>query len=317
MTIQSMRMASGFKKILVTGASGQLGRAFARLLPSVPDVVFTDVQGEHACNLAIEADVKQLLDKVQPDLIINPAAYTAVDRAESEPSIAHAVNAVAPGIMARWAQGHDAVMIHYSTDYVFDGSGTRPWREVDPTGPLSVYGKTKLAGEKAVADSGARGAIFRTSWVYSDEGANFIKTMLRLGGEREELRVVADQIGVPTSAHFLARMTWQALLSGRISNRDPSTATTNCPIYHLVPRGELSWHGFAEEIFARAKGSGMPMKVKNVIPIATSEYPTPAQRPLNSRLDCSRFETDFKLTLEPWQAEFQEVMSRIIETRPH
>lgn len=312
-----MPVASGFKKILVTGASGQLGRAFARLLSPVSEVVFTDMQGEHGCNLAVEADLKQLLDKVQPDLIINPAAYTAVDRAESESSLAHAVNAVAPGIMARWARDHDAVMIHYSTDYVFDGSGVRPWREGDPTGPLSIYGKTKLAGEKAVLDSGVRGAIFRTSWVYSDEGANFIKTMLRLGGEREELLVVADQIGVPTSAHFLARMSWHALSSGGFSNRDRSGATKNCEVYHLVPRGELSWHGFAEEIFALAKRSGMPMKVKNVIPIATSEYPTPARRPLNSRLDCSHYETDFKVTLEPWQTEFQEVMSRILKTLPY
>lgn len=308
---------SGFKKILVTGASGQLGRAFARLLSPVCDVVFTDVQGNNGCNLADAADLQRLLNDVRPDLIINPAAYTAVDRAETEEAVAHAVNALAPGIMARWAREHDSAMIHYSTDYVFDGSGTKSWCENDRTGPVSVYGKTKLAGENAVRESGVRGAIFRTSWVYSDEGANFIKTMLRLGGEREELRVVADQIGVPTSAHFLARMTWKALLSGKLSNRDPSTESTNCPVYHLVPRGEVSWHGFAEEIFARARAAGINLKVERVVPIATSEYPTPARRPLNSRLDCSRFQTDFGLNLDPWQLDFEEAMSRILLPQPH
>lgn len=306
-------MASGFKKILVTGASGQLGQAFARLLPYVPNVVFTGSQGEQGCNLAEESDLNNLLDKVQPELIINTAAFTAVDRAESEASLAHAVNAEAPGIMARWARGHNAAMVHYSTDYVFDGSGVKPWCEADPTRPLSVYGKTKLAGEKAVLDSGVHGAIFRTSWVYSDEGSNFIKTMLRLGKEREELRIVSDQIGVPTSAHFLARMTWKVLQSGRFSNRSSNFAAASCQMHHLVPQGELSWHGFAEEIFALAKGAGVPLKVKSVIPISSAEYPTPAHRPLNSRLDCSRFENDFKLTLEPWQAEFQEVMGRILK----
>ena len=309
-------MASRFKKILVTGASGQLGRAFARLLSPVCDVVFTDVQGDNGCNLADAADLQRLLNEVQPDLIINPAAYTAVDRAETEEALARAVNAVAPGIMARWACDHDAVMIHYSTDYVFDGSGAKPWREVDPTGPLSVYGKTKLAGEIAVRESGVRGGIFRTSWVYSDEGANFIKTMLRLGGEREELRIVADQIGVPTSAHFLARMSWQALMRGGFTRSDQES-TEACRLYHLVPRGEMSWHGFAKEIFARARAAGITLKVERVVPIATSEYPTPAQRPLNSRLDCSRFETDFGLNLDPWQLDFEEAMSRILMSKPH
>ena len=309
-------MASGFKKILVTGANGQLGRAFARLLSPVCDVVFTDVQGDNGCNVADAADLQRLLNDVRPDLIINPAAYTAVDRAESEAPLAHAVNALAPGIMARWAREHNSAMIHYSTDYVFDGSGTKPWRESDRTGPVSVYGKTKLAGENAVRESGVRGAIFRTSWVYSDEGANFIKTMLRLGGEREELRVVADQIGVPTSAHFLARMSWQAMMHGGFTRLDQES-TEACPVYHLVPRGEMSWHGFAEEIFARARAAGMTLKVERVVPIATSEYPTPAQRPLNSRLDCSRFETDFGLNLDPWQLDFEEAMRRILMPKPH
>lgn len=307
-----------FKRILVTGSGGQLGSAFRDLLSGIRDcnVTFSDARcdlpGDIACDLADTAALTRLLDATQPQLILNPAAYTAVDRAETEESLAHAINATAPGIMAAWAASHSALMAHYSTDYVFDGSGEAPWREDDPTGPLSAYGRTKLAGEKAVMESGVAGAIFRTSWVYSATGQNFLKTMLRLGAEREELRVVADQVGIPTSADFLARMSLAgvATIAARVGDTSPDTA--KCPVYHLVPRGETTWHAFATAIFDHARAAGQPLKVQRVLPITTSEYPTPARRPLNSRLDCSRFEKDFGTRLEDWRPGFDAVMRRLL-----
>jgi dTDP-4-dehydrorhamnose reductase len=308
-TTTSPGIPAHYRRVLVTGAAGQLGRAFARALVnkgeadgSAPQITWTDLQADPArnispCNLADTAQLSRLLEAVKPDLILNPGAYTAVDKAESEPDLAHAVNATAVDIMAQWARAHDATMIHYSTDYVFDGSGTKPWRETDPTVPVSTYGRTKLEGEKAMLTSGVRGAIFRTSWVYSDEGHNFIKTMLRLGAERDELRVVADQIGVPTSAHFLARMTLIALNRAHQNPRDIGPAA----IYHLVPCGELSWHQFAEYILARARAAGHPVKAQRVVPITTAEYPTPARRPLNSRLDFGKFARQFNAEIPDWR----------------
>lgn len=301
-----------FKKILLTGSGGQLGRAFRSVLPS--GFVCTDLHGENSCDLADSTQLIRLLDQVKPDLIINPAAYTATDKAESEESIARAVNAVAPSVMARWAAAHDAVMIHYSTDYVFDGKGTKPWTEHDRPAPLNVYGQTKLAGENAVLNSGARGAIFRTSWVYSDEGHNFVKTMLRLAAEREELRMVADQIGAPTSAHFLTQMTWLALTRGDFYAPGKSSEG-QCKVFHLVPRGEVSWHGFAEAIIEKARQAGLSIKAERVTPIATSDYPTPARRPLNSRLDCTQFEETFGVKLDHWHVGFDGVMGRILRQR--
>lgn len=302
----SPRIPARYRKVLVTGANGQLGRAFARALvnkgvdeTSAPQITWTDLQADPArsitpCNLADASELRRLLETVQPDLILNPGAYTAVDKAESESDLARAVNAAAVEIMAKWARAHNATMIHYSTDYVFDGSGTTPWRETDPTGPVSIYGQTKLEGEQAMLAAGTRGAIFRTSWVYSDEGHNFIKTMLRLGAERDELRVVADQIGVPTSAHFLARMTLLAL--GHANG-----LTAPAGVYHLVPRGELSWHHFAEYILAHARAAGRAIKAQRVIPITTADYPTPARRPLNSRLDCTKFSHRFDTEIPDWR----------------
>lgn len=309
---------NAFTRILVTGAGGQLGRAFRAAFAGKEnpfpeaEFLFTDVQGANpadvSCDLSDHDAIVALLDRFQPDLIINPGAYTAVDRAEAEEALAHAVNAGAPASMASWARVHNATLIHYSTDYVFDGSGNTPWREDDRTGPGSVYGRTKLAGERAVLDSGVRGAIFRTSWVYADEGHNFIKTMLRLGAEKDELRVVADQTGVPTSAEFLADMTLRALghpsaISGE--------AMTPAKVYHLVPRGELNWHQFAETILARAREAGLDIRAKKVTPITTADYPTPAKRPLNSRLDCSRFERTFGIKLDDWRVGFEKVMVKL------
>jgi dTDP-4-dehydrorhamnose reductase len=312
-------------RILVTGAGGQLGRAFKRLFnahpiasrPAATEIFFSDLTGDvEICNLADEADILRLLDRTRPDLILNPGAYTAVDKAESEPDLARAVNTAAPATFARWAKSHGATLVHYSTDYVFDGTGTKPWKEADPTGPASVYGQTKLDGERAMLETGVSGAIFRTSWVYSDEGHNFIKTMLRLAAEREELRVVADQIGVPTNAHFLARMTVHALshwaapsVNGSRGNGAPSAR-----IWHLVPRGEISWHQFAEKIIATARQTGMTLKAAKVTPITTADYPTPARRPLNSRLDCTRFETDFSVRLDDWTTGFDEVMRSLVSS---
>lgn len=313
---------TGFKRILVTGAGGQLGRAFRRaflnrspLFPVFVDsqVFYSDVEGENPCNLSDPAAILSLLERIKPDLILNPGAYTAVDRAECEESLALAVNAEAPAVMARWVRAHDAMMIHYSTDYVFDGSGVTPWQEDSPTGPLSIYGQTKLAGETAVLATGVQGAIFRSSWVYSDEGHNFIKTMLRLGAERDELRVVSDQTGVPTSAHFLARMTLHALNSANARDgKDDLNLMSQAAVYHLVPRGTLNWHQFAEEILGAARHAGKDIRATKVTAIASSEYPTPAKRPLNSRLDCSRFERTFGIKLDDWRVDFEKVMAAIL-----
>lgn len=334
-------------KILLTGSNGQLGQAFLRLFARLNDdgaldVVATDLGGHvgdegqnqvpfMACDLADSGAVTALLDTVRPGLILNCAAYTAVDRAEGEPDIARNINAVAPGILAEWAARNGAVMIHYSTDYVFDGTGDQPRQEDHPAAPMSVYGQTKLDGEKAVLGSGVRGAIFRTSWVYSDHGHNFVKTMLRLAREREELRVVADQVGAPTSAHFLARASWQAaqniMTSASATTTGRESPRPACQVYHLVPRGWVSWHGFAEAIVARARqairdgqggsetGTTTPkICVQRIVPIATSEYPTPAKRPLNSRLDCSKFERDFGVELPSWEEGFEEVMDALLTT---
>lgn len=302
--------------ILVTGADGQVGHALLKALDGLGHVVASTLAGEPLsapvsvvkADLSREADVVQLVREVNPSIIVNPAAHTAVDKAENEPALAYAINETAPRVLAREAKERGIPLVHYSTDYVFDGAGHLPRKEDAPTGPISVYGASKLAGEKAILESGAHGLIFRTSWVYSDHGHNFVKTMLKLGREREELKIVGDQIGAPTQAAMLAAMTRRVLDHG-LAKSFASIAG----VYHLCNGGETSWYGFAQEIFAQARALGVDLKVQRVTAIPTADYPTPARRPLNSRLDCGKFCQTFGLTSLPtWQQALSETLPLIL-----
>jgi dTDP-4-dehydrorhamnose reductase len=274
-------------KILLTGAAGQLGRELKRSLTCLGDVIACD---RSQLDLSKPETLRDAVRAIAPDVIVNAAAYTAVDKAEAEPEMAGAINAEAPGILAEEAKRLDALLIHYSTDYVFDGSKPAPYTEDDTTTPLSAYGRSKRDGELAIAAAGARHLIFRTSWVYGLHGANFMKTMLRLGRERDELRVIGDQVGAPTWTRHLADAT--ALILARKDIPDG--------LYHLAAAGETSWHCYAETIFAEARRAGLMEKVPVVRRITSADYPLPAPRPANSRLDCSRFQRDFGLALPDW-----------------
>jgi len=290
-------------KILLLGANGQVGWELQRSLAPL---------GELHAAVRKQADLEQpdslraLVAQVQPDVIVNAAAHTAVDKAESEPDRAQAINAEAPGLLAQLAAERGSWLVHYSTDYVFDGSGTRSWTEDDATGPLSVYGRTKLAGEQAIRASGAKHLIFRSSWVYASRGGNFARTMLRLGAERETLRVIDDQIGAPTGADLIADVTAHAL---RQAMTQGATGT-----FHLAPAGQTSWHGYAQFVFdaARRLKPGLPLKVQAVEAIPASAYPTPAQRPLNSRLDTTRLRSTFGLHLPHWHTGVLRMLNEIL-----
>ena len=274
-------------KILLTRCAGQLGRELKRSLASLGELVACD---RRQLDLAQPEALRATVRALAPTVIVNAAAYTAVDKAEAEPAAADAINAMAPGVLAEEARRLGALLIHYSTDYVFDGAKPAPYTEDDVPAPLSAYGRSKHTGELAIAASGARHLIFRTSWVYGLHGANFMKTMLRLGRERDELRVVGDQIGAPTWTRHLADVT--ALVLAR---RDIPGG-----LYHLAAAGATSWHGYAEAIFAAAQAAGLLEKSPVVHRITSADYPLPAARPANSRLDCSRFQRDFGLALPDW-----------------
>lgn len=279
---------------LVLGAGGQLGRALQAALADRNGVTFWT---REQADLSDADALRRALETIRPAAILNAAAYTAVDKAQApeERPLVRAINAEAPGILAQRAASLGIPLVHVSTDYVFNGSGKRPFREDDPTGPLNVYGETKLAGERAVAESGCDYLTLRTSWVYDAHGHNFVNTMLRLGAQRDTLRVVADQTGAPGYAPHLAGALVEVL--------DQALARPVFPsgLYHLCHAGETSWHGFAEAIFAEARMRGMELAVKDVVPIPTNEYPTPAQRPLNSRLDCTKLHETFGLALPHWR----------------
>lgn len=284
-------------RILLTGARGQVGWELQRTLSCLGEVVALDSK---AMNLADPDAVRRTLREIAPAIIVNPAAYTAVDKAESEAELAHAVNAIAPGVLGEEAGRLGALLVHYSTDYVFDGSGTTPWREEDAGGPLNVYGATKLAGERAIQASGCRHLIFRTSWVYGARGSNFLLTMRRLMRERPELKIVSDQVGAPTWCRDLAEAT--AMVLGQIAS--PASGFDEAGpwgIYHMTNAGETSWHGFAEAIQAldAFDGTRAPARLQ---PIPSSDYPTPARRPLNSRLNNDRLQRTFGLRLQDWRA---------------
>ena len=292
-------------RLLLLGANGQVGHELRRALAPLGAVVCTTRSGAlddgapcEAADLDDPASLPPLVARLAPDVVVNAAAYTAVDKAESDREAAFRANADAPGELARACAARDALLVHYSTDYVFDGSATRPYREDDPTSPLGAYGESKLAGEQAVKDSGARHMIFRTAWVYADRGRNFMLTMLRLVGERDDLRVVDDQVGTPTPASLIADGTAAML-------RKPRQGSG---LWHLTARGGTTWHGFAEAIVERAHALGRIPRRPRVIPIATADYPTPARRPAWSRLDCSRFERDAGVRLPDWRDALEAVL---------
>lgn len=294
--------------VLLFGGNGQLGQELQRALAPLGTLVATTRSGTLPDGSACEtADFNQpeslaaLLDRVRPEVVVNAAAYTAVDRAEDDRDAAWRANAEAPGVIARWCAAAGVPLVHYSTDYVFDGQGTRPYREDDATAPLGVYGASKLAGEEAIRAAGGRHLIFRTAWVYAAHSANFLRTMLRVGAERDVLRVVADQVGTPTPAALIADVTAQALQhAGGLSGT-----------WHLTATGETSWHGFAEAIFAEAVSAGTLARAPKVEAITTADYPTPARRPAYSHLDVRKLESDFGIGLPSWQEGLKRVIAAL------
>lgn len=293
-------------RILLTGKNGQVGFELQRSLAVLGEVIAVD---QNDCDLTDPVSLRRLVAGLEPQIIVNPAAYTAVDRAESERDLAHAVNAVAPGILGEEAHRLGALVIHYSTDYVFDGAKSGWYSEDDSPHPQSTYGTTKLAGERALRESGADSLIFRTSWVFGAHGGNFAKTILRLAGERDELKVVADQWGAPTSAALLADVTAQVVA------RYQREARSDFPfgLYHLVAGGECSWHDYARTVVSAALAAGKPLRTtpERILPIATADYPTAAKRPANSRMATAKLRETFGLVLPPWQIGLAHVLQQI------
>ena len=289
-------------RILILGAQGQLGIELQKAFAGDGEVV---ALGRERCDLANPDSIRKAMAEVSPTIILNAAAYTAVDRAESEPELAMRVNGEDPGVLAEEARKIDALLVHYSTDYVFDGSKHSPWVEDDPVNPLNEYGRTKLAGERRIAEAGGRYLIFRTSWVYSPHGNNFLKTMLRLGRERDQLRVVNDQIGTPTTAAVLARAT-RAVIDGL----DLLSQSEASGIYHMTCSGETSWCGFAQEIFRRARAP-QSRKWPEVVGIPDTEYPTPAKRPKNSVLSNQKLLSRFRVALPRWEEALGETLEEM------
>jgi dTDP-4-dehydrorhamnose reductase len=283
-------------RVLVTGVTGQVGGSLIPLLAPLGTVVAAD---RAMLDLAQPQSIPGALDRFAPNLIINPAAYTAVDKAEDEPELAMAINGTAPGILARWAAANGIALIHFSTDYVFDGAGEQPWREDDQPRPLSVYGMSKLVGEREIRAAGGPHLIVRTSWVYAAKGRNFLRTIVRLARERTELSIVADQVGAPTSAALIADALTGIIDDG--SQTLTSRMAASNGIVHLAASGETSWHQFATSIIDGLRQRGVPLAVERVIPIRTEDYPTRAIRPRNSRLDLGRMTQVFGVTTPDWE----------------
>ncbi|MGN6707376.1 MAG: dTDP-4-dehydrorhamnose reductase [Rhodanobacter sp.] len=303
-------------KILLLGANGQLGRSFldhgglaacGELVAACRDGVLTTGGLGEIADLSDTASLPALLDCVQPDVIVNAAAYTAVDRAEQEEPLATRVNGEAVGVLGSWAAAHGALVIHYSTDYVFDGRQSQPYTVDAPTNPLGAYGRSKLAGERALRESGADHFIFRTAWVYAAHGHNFLRTMLRLGAERDELRVVADQHGAPTDTGLIVDGTLAGL--DRWMTSDRAARESLVGTHHLVASGATTWHGFASAIFEEAQACGLLPHPPRVVAIATADYPTPAVRPAWSLLDNRNFQQRFDFPLPDWHAGLSQVMA--------
>ena len=290
-------------RVLILGAQGQLGIELQKSFRGADEVV---ALGREWCDLANPESIRKAIVEVSPAIVLNAAAYTAVDRAESEPELAMRVNGEAPGVLAEEARKIGALLVHYSTDYVFNGSKAGPWVEYDAVNPLNAYGRTKLAGEQKIAAAGGRYLIFRTSWVYSSHGANFLRTMLRLGKEREQLRVVNDQVGAPTTAAALAWAT-RAVID-REFDRGVQDADTG--VYHMTCAGETSWCGFAQEIFRRA-AAPEGRKWPEVVGIPDTEYPTPAKRPKNSVMSNAKLKARFGVALPHWQDALGETLAEM------
>jgi len=280
------------RKFLLLGARGQVGTELRRSFADAGEVIACD---RRQADLSQPEGLRELVREVRPDVILNAAAYTAVDRAESEPELAMTINATAPRVLAEEAAKTGALLVHYSTDYVFDGTKDGPWVETDATNPLSVYGKTKLAGERAIQEAGGTYLIFRTSWVFGPHGHNFLLTMLRLGKERPQLRIVDDQIGAPTSSAEIARAT-RAVLE--------EFTSAEGGIYHMTCSGQTSWYGFARAIFADAPAP-------EVLPIPSTEYPTPAKRPRNSVLSNEKLKATFGVALSDWQEALRQALKSL------
>jgi len=298
-------------KILLFGKNGQVGWELQRSLAPLGEVVALGSDSRTLCGDFTDLDgIVDTVRTVEPDIIVNAAAYTAVDKAESEPALARTINALAPGVLAEEAKQSGAWLIHYSTDYVFDGSGDQPWLETDPFAPLSVYGKTKLEGEEAIRATGCRHLIFRTSWVYAARGNNFAKTMLRLARERDQLTVINDQIGAPTGADLLADVTAHAL---RVALQRPEVSG----LYHLAADGQTSWHEYARLVIEFARQAGIKIKVapEAIQPVPTSAFPLPAPRPKNSRLATGKLQNTFELNLPPWQSGMTRILTEILEKK--
>lgn len=302
------------KKILLTGVNGQVGHALKTLftqktgLPQYEVIALSRAQ----MNLGKPHDIKRIVREIKPDLIINPAAYTAVDHAESEPELAYAINAAAPQIMAEEAARLNAAMIHFSTDYVYDGSKTSAYIETDTVNPVSVYGKSKLAGEQAIRHVALPHLILRTSWVYGTYGKNFLKTILRLAAERDSLRIVGDQVGAPTSSESIAEAVISLVDSWQCSQESQTG------VYHFTNIGETSWYGFSCEIINEynqlaIEKSWPALKTNShvITAISTAEYPTPATRPANSRLDNTKLKQTFGIALPSWQQGLQQIMQTL------
>ncbi len=291
---------------MLLGASGQVGHELRRTLASLGQVIGLQRPG---ADLSAPQSLRAIVRELRPQVIVNAAAHTAVDQAEREPELARTINAVAPGVLAEEARALGACLVHYSTDYVFDGLKNTPYDESDVPNPLSVYGRSKLSGERAVAEACARHLILRTSWVVGAHGANFLKTILRLAAERDSLRVVADQHGAPTAAALIADVTARALETlVQASERDARWG-----LYHLVAGGETSWHGYARHVIGRARELGMALRAAPdaVAPILTADYPTPAKRPTNSRLCTARLRAAFAVELPDWRQGVDQVLEQL------
>lgn len=293
-------------RILVTGVTGQVGSALATKLAAFGTVVPAT---RSVLDLTRPQDIASHLDGIAPDVIVNPAAYTAVDRAEDERDLALLVNAEAPRALARWAASRRIPLLHFSTDYVYSGQGSVPWKESDETGPLSVYGASKLAGEAAIREAAGEHLIVRTSWVYAPTGSNFLRTIMRLAAEREELRIVADQIGAPTSAAIIADA-----LAGFFASPGgiASVIERAGGLVHVAAAGSTSWHGFATAIVEGLRARGVPLKVERLLAIGTADYPTKAQRPINSRLDLSKLEQVLGRSTPDWSAGLATVLDDLV-----
>jgi dTDP-4-dehydrorhamnose reductase len=298
-------------KVLLLGKNGQVGWELQRSLAVIGEVVALDRHqvstacGELRGDLSDLRELRDTIRRVQPQIIVNAAAYTAVDKAETERELARTVNALASQVLAEEALQLDALLVHYSTDYVFDGSGTRAWKETDAVSPVNHYGATKLEGEQLIVASGCKHLIFRTSWVYAARGNNFAKTMLRLAKERPTLNVIADQLGAPTGAELLADIATAALQQTLVNPRLGG-------IYHLAPAGEVSWYTYAKYVIDFARDHGELLAVETINPIPTTQYPTPAQRPLNSRLDTDKLRRNFSLHLPDWQSGVNRMLMEVL-----